>query len=89
MREDDDTAWRDFLATLAVLMDAFRSGKSSLDETLGLIEPFYESGIDAEMIDFAVNTITEIGGSPDDYDALLALARGLAAKADYREFMDS
>ena len=81
--------WLRFLDVLADVMIRFEADqKFSMDEAYSSLAEF-NSSIEPEIVEFAENTIFEIGGFPKGYADVLRLAQGKVSKEVFKRYMTS
>ena len=82
-----DANWTEFLSVLATCMKRFRQEKGfSMDDAFSSLQPFAEK-IDSEIVEFAYNTISEIGGFPKGYSEVLELAENHVSAEEFKLYM--
>ncbi|MEM8715901.1 MAG: hypothetical protein AAGE92_09015 [Cyanobacteria bacterium P01_G01_bin.4] len=87
MVTEAEDQWLVFLDTLADVMVKFETDQSfSMDEAYSSLSEFRKT-IDPEFVEFAEDTISEIGGFPKGYAEVLNLAKNRVPKDVFKRYM--
>ncbi len=84
----DDKLWQLFTDAWLTAMLEFQSEVLSMEQAFDMIGKFSKEA-DAEIEQFACNTISEIGGFPDGYQETIALLKGNPSKQEVLNYMHS
>lgn len=84
-----DNQWLRFLNVLADVMARFEADQQfSMDEAYSALAEF-DNSIEPDILDFAENIVSEIGGFPNLYADVLSLAQRKVSKEVFMNYMES
>jgi len=85
--EFDSIAWKDFVRSAAGILDDYqRNKKFPLEAAWARVEE-KGAGIDSEIVDFLMNSLSEMGADREGFAELVELLKREPSLAEFHEYM--